>query len=96
VAYLLSAVLAHGCQYSNASALLSSGKAHDPTPHFLWLLVRTCAVADLIASLAAFLSDRPCTGRVVGVGAGKARAHMAKALEAARLPRLPSRRSCWR
>lgn len=47
------------------------------------LFDRAVAVADPMASLAAFLPDRPRTGRVVVVGAGKASARMAEAVEAA-------------
>lgn len=47
------------------------------------LFNRAVAVADPMASLAAFLPDRPPTGRIVVVGAGKASARMAEAVEAA-------------
>lgn len=46
------------------------------------LFDRAVAVADPMASLAAFLPDRPRSGRVVVVGAGKASARMAEAVEA--------------
>ncbi len=54
----------------------------DPTPFLTSLFDRAVEVADPMRSLAAVLPDKP-QGRVVVIGAGKASARMAEAVEAA-------------
>src|SRR6056297_2821369 len=54
----------------------------DPAPFLRALFDRAVAVADPMQSLAAYLPARP-DGRLVVVGAGKASARMAEAVEAA-------------
>jgi glycerate 2-kinase len=53
----------------------------DPVPFLRRLFDRAVEVADPMRSLARFLPDRPA-GRVVVIGAGKASARMAEAVEA--------------
>ena len=55
----------------------------DPAAFLRRLFDRAVEVADPMRSLARFLPERPASGRVVIIGAGKASARMAEAAEAA-------------
>ncbi len=55
----------------------------DPAAFLRTLFDRAVEVADPMRSLARFLPERPASGRVVIIGAGKASARMAEAAEAA-------------
>ena len=61
---------------------MSAPAPTDPRPFLRALFDRAVAVADPMRALAAHLPPKP-PGRVVGVGAGKASARMAEAVEAA-------------
>lgn len=62
--------------------MIPDSKISDPAPFLRQLFDRAVEVADPMRSLAAFLPERP-RGRLIVIGAGKASARMAEAVEAA-------------